>query len=195
MAGIIITDPKDTITFAICSDPAKCTLFTTPSHLYPRGPFREPFVWNILKDCGPNHVGAKDLAIPNIQIGTPVYAAEAGTVNIISYGWDPCGCGKVCNPANFVSIRSASDNYITQYVHVTPLPSLSPGTHVNPGDQIGTVDMSGSSCDPHVHMARYTPSGSPTCNWFISTSPNFILKYYHPYPTHDWVNYHPHRPY
>ncbi|WP_141554831.1 peptidoglycan DD-metalloendopeptidase family protein [Bacillus toyonensis] len=62
-------------------------------------------------------------------------------------------------------IRSDSDNFITQYVHVTPLPGLSLRTHVTAGQQIGTVDLSGSSCSPHVHMARYTPSGSPTCDW------------------------------
>jgi murein DD-endopeptidase MepM/ murein hydrolase activator NlpD len=179
VAGTIIYDPNNQIQFYICSDPnnPNCKLINTPGHVYSGSPLRGLLKSSRpLKDCGPNHLGAKDLTVPGIQIGTPVFAAEAGTILQLSFGWDPCGCNNVCNPGNFVGIRSYSDNFITHYVHVNPLPGLKPGDHVNRGQQIGTVDVSGSSCQPHVHMARYTPNGSPTCNWLIN-----ITQIFHPF--------------
>lgn len=198
---------NDGITYHICSDPNTCSnddsvLF----HVYRGSPLRGLFnSYRPLKDCGPNHLGARDLAtwylsptgqqIITTTIGTPVYAAESGTILQLSFGWDYCGCNNPsCRDSNFVGIRSVPpDTAITQYVHVSPLPGLKIGDPIMIGQQIGTVDISGDSCGPHVHMARYRFDGKPTCNWHINITqipiPSWWDKKYHPYP----YPYHPHR--
>ncbi|EOO23045.1 hypothetical protein ICM_06268 [Bacillus cereus BAG1X2-3] len=159
------THSYDSIGFSICSDPNKCSLVRTQMHIYSGTPLIG--IIQSLQGCGLKHLGALDINVPGIGIGTPVYAAESGKINVLSFGWESCGCQNICNSANLVSIRSDVDNFITQYVHVSPLPSIKLGDYVHEGQQIGTVDLSGSSCQPHVHMARYTPTGSPTCDWSI----------------------------
>ncbi|PED87791.1 peptidase M23 [Bacillus cereus] len=154
------TTQADVIDFKICNE---CSLANTPFYTYPGVPLLGRIRQR--RGCGVAHAGALDLEVPNIKIGTPVYAAEAGYINVLSSGNEPCGCKNECNKGNLVSIRSFSDKFITQYVHVTPLPGLKLKDQVYVGQQIGTVDQSGSSCNPHVHMARYTPTGIPTCNW------------------------------
>ncbi|WP_338452646.1 peptidoglycan DD-metalloendopeptidase family protein [Niallia oryzisoli] len=200
---------NDNIPYSICSNPNNCSNDSlAPFHVYQGSPLRGLLnSHRPLKDCGPNHLGAKDLATwyrsPNGQqiittsIGTPVYAAEAGTILQLSFGWDHCGCNNPnCRDSNFVGIRSDTpDKSITHYVHVSPLPGLKIGDHIMIGQQIGTVDISGDSCGPHVHMARYNQNGIPTCNWVIDITQipthswwNTVFgMQYHPYP------YHPHR--
>ncbi|MEY8350125.1 peptidoglycan DD-metalloendopeptidase family protein [Bacillus cereus] len=72
-----------------------------------------------------------------------------------------------CNDANSVAIRSYSDSFITNYVHVNPLPGFKAGDPINKGQQIDTVDMSGDSCGPHVHLVIMDKYGNPTCNWIF----------------------------
>ncbi len=162
--------PVNTAPWRICLE---CPIVTTPFHAYFTDPFNTEDDVSIITPCGPNHPGAKDLWFPSIAIGTPVYASEAGTINFLASGNPPCGnppTGPCPRDGNLVSITSDIDQYITQYVHVTPLPNLKIGDHVNLGQQIGTVDISGISGGPHVHMARYTATGfdrSPTCDWGI----------------------------
>ncbi|MGX5475922.1 M23 family metallopeptidase [Bacillus toyonensis] len=169
---------NDGIAYYICSDPNKCKNDPlAPWHFYRGSPLRG-LLWSYspLKDCGDKHVGARDLArwgygptgqqINHTTVGTPVYAAEEGHILQLAFGYTPCGCNPTspCYGANFIGIRG-TDKYITHYVHVNPLPGLKLGEPVKLGQQIGTVDLSGDSCGPHVHMARYDSSGKPNCQW------------------------------
>ncbi|MGE7874804.1 hypothetical protein [Bacillus paramycoides] len=82
MAGTIIYDPNDRIRFYICSDPnnPNCKLIRTPGHVNSGSPLRGLLDSSRpLKGCGPNHLGAKDLAVPGIQIGTPQMVVQLVT--------------------------------------------------------------------------------------------------------------------
>lgn len=147
-----------------------------PFHVYPGSPLEGDLI--LYQDCTNQHKGARDFATLTTEVDSPVYVAEPGTIIGIASGNPNTG------PANVVSIKSDFDNYLTQYVHVTALPGLTPGMHVNTGNQIGTVDLSNNSPLPHVHMARYIPPNDsnnpfppspndpnplwyPTCNWTL----------------------------
>jgi murein DD-endopeptidase MepM/ murein hydrolase activator NlpD len=93
----------------------------------------------------------------NLQVGEPVYAPEAGTVHIqggYSHVNLPVSqCAGQHYPANYINISDASGNR-TRLVHVTAVPGLTEGQSVSAGQQVGTVDISGRSSAPHVHMSR-----------------------------------------
>ncbi|PGO23356.1 hypothetical protein CN984_23540 [Bacillus cereus] len=101
-----------------------------------------------------------------MPVGTPVYAAESGKIIYTASGYYDTCAGGTCHP-NLITIKSDTDGYVTQYVHMNPLLSLSPGDHVKLGQQIGKIDLSGDTPTPHVHMARFAADGTPTCNWSI----------------------------
>ena len=108
--------------------------------------------------------------------GTPVYAAEAGTVDKIATGNGPAAqaypaCAGQGVPANYVKIKG-DDGYFTVYVHVTP--TVAVGARVALGDQIGVTDNSGCQSGGHVHMIRKDPSGIPV---------NFTIPCVNPQPT------------
>ncbi|MGE7869328.1 M23 family metallopeptidase [Bacillus paramycoides] len=154
--------------YTICSTPNTCKNDPSPTWHFYRGSPLWGLLWSYspLKGCGDNHLGARDFALKSTKEGTPVYAAEGGHILQLATGYTPCGCNPTspCDGANFVGIRG-SDQFITHYVHVNPLPSLKLGDPVMLGQQIGTVDLSGDSCGPHVHMARYDSKGIPNCRW------------------------------
>jgi murein DD-endopeptidase MepM/ murein hydrolase activator NlpD len=108
--------------------------------------------------------------------GTPVYAAEAGTV-VKADGTNgpaayPACVGSVpASPANYVKIQG-SDGYFTVYVHVTP--TVAVGTPVTQGQQIGVTDNSGCQSGGHIHMRRTDPNGTPV---------NFTVPCVNPLPT------------
>jgi TP901 family phage tail tape measure protein len=94
----------------------------------------------------PGHYGA-DYPAP---IGTPVYAAGAGVVDVArsmsgSYG-------------NHVFLDHPG-GVETRYAHMTNY-MVSPGQGVMPGQQIGTVGSTGNSTGPHLHF-EYRVNGSP----------------------------------
>lgn len=93
-----------------------------------------------------NH-GAIDVGIP---IGTPVYAAELGTVIIANwYG----GYG------NFVMIKHDNGLY-TAYGHLSGY-NVNAGQRVSRGQQIATSGSTGISTGPHLHFeVRLSPGGS-----------------------------------
>ncbi|MED2754024.1 M23 family metallopeptidase [Bacillus thuringiensis] len=167
--------------FHFCVDPTNPACEnnpTLPYYLYNSSPLMRVLdSFAPLKDCGKDHLGARDLAyavmspsghgsfVVKTKIGDPVFAAESGEIIQKSYGWPPCGCNSGCINANSIAIRSDSDGHITNYVHVNPLSDLKAGDHVNQKQQIGAIDVSGDSCGPHLHMARMDQNGNPTCNW------------------------------
>ncbi|WP_338447759.1 M23 family metallopeptidase [Niallia oryzisoli] len=172
--AVVRSDPKDP--FIPCALPQSgCVNVPTPFRTYPGSPLIGPLT--VLRGCDSDHLGARDFAnsrdITSNEtttfVGQPVFAAESGKINLLISGGQNC-TGPNCQP-DLVGIRSDFDRYVTQYVHVSPLPTLEPGQHVNEGQQIGTVDLSGDfvgTPTPHVHMARYTPEAKPTCNWTVT---------------------------
>jgi hypothetical protein len=145
--------------------PSALTNVTTPSqHTYPNPPLTGcrvsvPFDGIINQTTGKKHQ-AQDTVGSNIQVGTPVYAPEAGTITNFVTGnpHDPrptSQCAGQNSPANFIEIQSDSDQALTRLYHVTILPSLATkGTHVTGGQQIGTIDISGCTSAPHTHIQR-----------------------------------------
>lgn len=120
----------------------------------------------------------KGLATP---YGTPVYAAEGGTVVAEASGNGPAAqgypaCAGQNMAANYVKIQG-SDGYYTVYVHVTP--TVATGVHVNQGQQIGVTDNSGCQLGGHIHMRRTDPSGTPV---------NFKLPCVNPLPTNNFAD-------
>lgn len=93
-----------------------------------------------------NH-GAIDIGIP---LGTPVYAAELGTVIMASwYG----GYG------NFVMIKHDNGLY-TAYAHLSGF-NVNVGQRVSRGQQVATSGSTGISTGPHLHFeVRLSPGGS-----------------------------------
>lgn len=151
--------------------------------VYCRHPFNTSAQVRVTKPCGPGHEGAKDLNFVNMPYGTPVYAMESGHVAEIRRGLPPSS-----NPVdlpNNVVIRG-SDEFYTEYAHITPVVKapihthfphgslmwwvaydhaqpLAIGTYIRKGDLIGYVDNSGHTIgDPHVHINRYTPGEAAT---------------------------------
>lgn len=95
--------------------------------------------------------------------GTPVYAAEGGTVVAEATGNGPSpqgypACAGQGVPANYVKIKG-SDGYFTVYVHVTP--KVAVNAQVSQGQQIGVTDNSGCQSGGHIHMARKDPNNNP----------------------------------
>ncbi len=117
-------------------------------------------------------------------IGTPVYAAAAGTVVRSS---DSCPAngfrGSTCGGGfgNYVAIQHANGQ-TTYYAHLSPrsgLPALN--SRVTCGQQIGLTGNSGSSSGPHLHFeirngaGRFDPYGgacsSQTASLWAGGSP------------------------
>ena len=110
------------------------------------------------------------------QYGTPVFAAESGTVTEAVSGRGPSQlpypqCAGTGAPGNYVRVRG-SDGYSTTYFHVTP--TVSTNQQVTRGQQIGVLDDSGCQSGAHLHMGRRDPSGH---------SVNFSIPCVNPFPT------------
>jgi len=86
------------------------------------------------------HPGHLAIDIGNVE-GTPIYAADAGTVTLTSW-YDGLG--------NTVRIDHGN-GYVTWYGHLRAF-SVSNGQRVNRGQQIGEMGSTGKSTGPHVHF-------------------------------------------
>ena len=86
-----------------------------------------------------NHKGL-DIAAP---YGTPIYAAESGTVTETGTGWNG-GYG------NAVKI-SHDDGNVTYYAHMSSI-AINYGDYVVKGQLIGYVGSTGSSTGNHLHF-------------------------------------------
>lgn len=156
--------------------------------VYPRHPFYTNENVRIIKGCGPDHPGAKDLVVNNIiwtiwfwhnhtnVPGTPVFAMESGTVEDVRWYGAPFNCQTSAQWCLVLSNRimvKGSDGYYTEYAHVMPYREISKGKAIQTGELLGFVDGSGYTTAPHVHIARFTPgdlatySQRPTCDWSI----------------------------
>ncbi|WP_262364200.1 peptidoglycan DD-metalloendopeptidase family protein [Arthrobacter echini] len=117
--------------------PLAGTLFAPLGELTPTSPFG-PRTSPITAEEGELHTG-QDFAAP---CGTPVYAADAGTVRGV--GWHQWGGG------NRVEVDHGN-GLITTYNHLQGI-SVETGDVVDGGDPIAEVGTSGSSTGCHLHL-------------------------------------------
>ena len=95
--------------------------------------------------------------------GTPVYAAEAGTV--VFFGWDVLGLG------NCVRIDHGNGIY-TIYGHCKSLAAgIKVGQRVPQGQVIAYVGMSGSATGNHLHFAMSTSDNFAETSIYIDPLP------------------------
>ncbi|QLG50301.2 peptidoglycan DD-metalloendopeptidase family protein [Natrinema halophilum] len=75
-------------------------------------------------------------------VGTPVYAARDGVVDVV--GYEATGCG------NYVKLGHDS-GYQTMYCHLNSV-RVSEGRRVSRGEQLGGMGDTGRSTAPHLHF-------------------------------------------
>lgn len=95
------------------------------------------------------YYGHKGIDISYCEWGTPIWAADSGTV--VKVGWDPYGYG------NYVIIEHAS-GWRTLYAHMSDI-HVSTWQEVTQGDWIGDMGSTGRSTGTHLHFEVITPDG------------------------------------
>jgi hypothetical protein len=88
-----------------------------------------------------------DMAAP---LGTTVTAAASGTVTI---------AGKESDGAIIVKIKH-DDGYSTLYGHLDPSLSVVVGQHVEAGQALGKIGLTGVTTGPHLHFGLYNSAGT-----------------------------------
>jgi murein DD-endopeptidase MepM/ murein hydrolase activator NlpD len=84
------------------------------------------------------------------KTGTPIYAAEGGTVSKV---W-------LDHPTNGNAVKiQHPDGWSTAYLHMVGAPLVALGQSVSRGQQIGNVGTTGRSTGPHLHFITYAPTG------------------------------------
>jgi hypothetical protein len=171
------------------TNPGTVDNLTPSQHTYPNNPLGSPCRVSTCFDCVINTKTqathkAQDVALTTkgaLQVGAPVYAAEAGKVGRYLSGQphassDASTCAGQHYKANYVEI-TGSDGAITRYVHVSPTVTQGP---VTAGQQIGTVDISGCTTGPHTHIER----------WLNGVRVNFTLPCDNSHfdPADSWVD-------
>jgi len=114
------------------------------------GSYTRPVAYQyISQDFSGAHPGL-DLVAP---YGTPIYAAKAGCINVMSGGWSG-GYG------NHID-EDLGGGYMARYAHMeTFAEGLQVGSCVNAGDLLGYVGLTGRTTGPHLHFElRY--QGTP----------------------------------
>ena len=96
---------------------------------------------------------ALDIAI---EEGTPVLAAESGTV-VHTQVWDGVTMDGDQSYGNMVMLSHADGN-TTLYAHLREI-SVSPGDAVEKGSEIGKSGTTGNSTGPHLHLEVRTADG------------------------------------
>ncbi len=74
--------------------------------------------------------------------GTPIYAADSGTVIIAGYS----------SSAGYWVVISHGNGLVTKYMHMVSEPFVSAGDTVTKGQNIGQVGSTGNSSGPHLHF-------------------------------------------
>jgi hypothetical protein len=117
-----------------------------------------------------NDTYAWDFRMP---VGTPVVAAEEGTVRLARGDSTQGACDpKMAQHANYVVV-SHSGGVETQYLHFSAV-VVKPGEQVRKGQLLGYSGNTGWSCGPHLHfkVARSVGSG-----WNNPSVPALIVGY------------------
>jgi murein DD-endopeptidase MepM/ murein hydrolase activator NlpD len=152
------------------------TSFTAFEHNYPYPPLSIQTClvtrfFDSRTSSGTQH-NAEDVQQNSIAVGTPVYTAENAWVDFIVTGQphDPDSevlvnglpkCSGSGSPANYVRMRDQANpgGNKTTYVHTAVCCGWQVGNYVAGGYQIGTIDTSGCTTGPHLHMQRRKTSG------------------------------------
>jgi hypothetical protein len=119
---------------------------------YPGNPFGESHPCITVLDCEHhplNLTPGDDVSYKGIKKGDNVYAVDDGRVIGVFVGME-CK-DKKCD-ASTVIIYDDRDQRLTVYEHVTS--GLIAGVKIVQGDPIGTVDLTGNTTGPHVHISR-----------------------------------------
>ena len=108
--------------------------------------------------------GGIDLAAP---VGTPIYASAMG--NVVSASFSDCG-------GNMVVLHH-ENGWETRYLHMEHFaPGMAPGVHVNQGQEIGVIGVTGTcTTGPHLHYEVWI-NGEKTDPESIPTEQGEILK-------------------
>jgi Peptidase family M23/Transglycosylase SLT domain len=83
-------------------------------------------------------------------LGSTVQAAASGTVTM---------AGRASDGAVVVKIRH-DDGYSTLYGHLDPSLQVTVGQHVEAGQALGQVGMTGNTTGPHLHFGLYNTDGT-----------------------------------
>ena len=104
-----------------------------------------------------------DYGIPN---GTPVNAAAAGTVAMVSF--ENGGYG------NFVKLShtDGSKPYFTYYAHLAST-TVSAGQKVKAGSMVGHSNNTGASTGPHLHFGLKIDGQNPAFKGYVDPLPYF----------------------
>jgi murein DD-endopeptidase MepM/ murein hydrolase activator NlpD len=124
-----------------------------------KGTITTRFGWttNPFTGLGYMHMGV-DLAW---GVGTPILATADGTVEQTNYG-DDLG--------NYVTIRHKYGFY-TRYAHLSSFAGKRKGDHVNRGDVIGYIGVTGLTTGPHLHYEVRLGSAYINPMEFLSIAP------------------------
>ena len=113
---------------------------------------------------------ALDIAI---EEGTPVLAAESGTV-VHTQVWDGVTMDGDQSYGNMVMLSHADGN-TTLYAHLSEI-SVSPGDAVEKGSEIGKSGTTGNSTGPHLHLEVRTADGRVDPMKFLQGSQEPLLQ-------------------
>lgn len=115
---------------------------------YGGGGFHWPLQGLITQGFSWYHNGI-DIAGP---IGTPIYAAKAGTIAESNCNYDG---GYACHV-----LINHGDGWSTMYAHMVDQPPVSVGQSVSAGQLIGYRGNTGRSTGPHTHFEIRSPGGN-----------------------------------
>lgn len=139
--------------------------------------------------------GAIDYGCPK---GTPVYAAESGTITVNDggYGDGYYGCKDGGGWGNYADI-SHSNGYKTRYAHMsTGRFVVTTGTKVERGQLIGYSGHSGNSTGAHLHFGLYLNGSKVYPESYIKTATGYFTgTHNHSYSGSYYEAAHPHRVY
>ena len=88
------------------------------------------------------HRGLDLASTPKSWVGETLYATDAGRVSAI---------GEFPSGATYVQLTT-NHGVVVQYAHTSPLPGLTLGSPVLPGQGIATINMTGVTNAPHLHL-------------------------------------------
>ncbi len=131
--------------------------------------------------------------------GTPVYAAESGTVTVHDggYGDGYSGCKDGNGWGNYIDI-SHGNGYSTRYAHMsTGRFVVKSGSSVGRGQLIGYSGNSGNSSGPHLHFGLYLNGNKVYPESYIKTATGYYsgsISHTHSYAEH-YESAHPHKKY
>ena len=125
--------------------------------------------------AGKKH-GGIDIATGNI--GVPVRAAFAGVVSNVVSGrrrWQPATEGPVVAPGRTgdgCRVHNP-DGEQQAYIHMSPV--VTEGQHVEAGQLLGYVNLSGNTSGPHLHFETWTAAG-------LTKNPRFYFQHHNVNP-------------